>query len=131
MGLRRGELVRWSDVDLNEGTLRVQQTVRRVAGQLHELDAKTEDAEAVLPMPEATWLTLFERVSLSKSSIGRQTNPSTTKLPRPALSLPLRGLPGLLFMPATVPSDMAQYFGHNGAVVTGVAKRVPHRARKS
>lgn len=34
MGLRRGELVglRWSDVDLDEGTLRVQQTVQRVAG---------------------------------------------------------------------------------------------------
>lgn len=76
MGLRRGELVglRWSDVDLNEGTLRVQQTVQRVAGQLHELDAKTEDSEAVLPMLEVTWLTLFEPVSLSKSSIGRQSS---------------------------------------------------------
>ncbi|MER6591758.1 tyrosine-type recombinase/integrase [Micromonospora purpureochromogenes] len=31
MGLRRGELVglRWSDVDLDEGTLRVHQTVQR------------------------------------------------------------------------------------------------------
>jgi integrase len=62
MGLRRGELVglRWSDVDLNEGTLRVQQTVQRVAGTLHLLDAKTEDSEAVLPIPEVTWLALLE-----------------------------------------------------------------------
>ncbi|MEU0151086.1 tyrosine-type recombinase/integrase [Micromonospora fulviviridis] len=62
MGLRRGELVglRWSDVDLDEGTLRVQQTVQRVAGQLHVLDAKTEDSEAVLPLPEVTWLALLE-----------------------------------------------------------------------
>ncbi|TDB75222.1 site-specific integrase [Micromonospora sp. KC723] len=62
MGLRRGELVglRWSDVDLDEGTLRVHQTVQRVAGRLHVLDAKTEDSEAVLPLPEITWLTLLE-----------------------------------------------------------------------
>ncbi|GHJ12685.1 tyrosine-type recombinase/integrase [Micromonospora sp. AKA38] len=62
MGLRRGELVglRWSDVDLDDGTLRVQQTVQRVAGTLHVLDAKTEDSEAVLPLPEFTWLTLME-----------------------------------------------------------------------
>lgn len=62
MGLRRGELVglRWSDLDLDEGTLRVQQTVQRVAGQLHVQDAKTEDSEAVLPLPEVTWLTLLE-----------------------------------------------------------------------
>jgi len=62
MGLRRGELLglRWSDVDLDVGTLRVRQTVQRVAGQLHLLDAKTEDSEAVLPLPEATWLTLLE-----------------------------------------------------------------------
>ncbi|MGC4856109.1 site-specific integrase [Micromonospora sp. DT4] len=62
MSLRRGELVglRWSDLDLDEGTLRVQQTVQRVAGQLHVQDAKTEDSEAVLPLPEVTWLTLLE-----------------------------------------------------------------------
>ncbi|UFN94272.1 tyrosine-type recombinase/integrase [Micromonospora aurantiaca] len=62
MGLRRGELVglRWSDVNLDEGTLRVQQTVQRVAGTLHILDAKTEDSEAVLPLPEVTWLSLME-----------------------------------------------------------------------
>ncbi|MBQ1054210.1 site-specific integrase [Micromonospora sp. C32] len=62
MGLRRGELVglRWSDVDLDQGTLRVQQTVQRVAGTLHILDAKTEDSEAVLPLPEVTWLSLME-----------------------------------------------------------------------
>ena len=41
-------------------TLQVQQTVQRVAGRLHVLDAKTEDSEAVLPLPEVTWLTLME-----------------------------------------------------------------------
>jgi integrase len=64
MGLRRGELIglRWSDVDLDQGTLRVQQTVQRVAGKLHLLDAKTEDSEAVLPMPEWTWISLLEHL---------------------------------------------------------------------
>ncbi|WP_200210303.1 tyrosine-type recombinase/integrase [Micromonospora coerulea] len=69
MGLRRGELVglRWSDVDLDEGTLRVQQTVQRVAGKLHVLDAKTEDSEAVLPLPEVTWLALLEHQERQKA----------------------------------------------------------------
>lgn len=75
MGLRRGELVglRWSDVDLDEGTLRVQHTVQRVAGQLHVLDAKTEDSEAVLPLPEITWLTLLEhqeRQAAERAALG-------------------------------------------------------------
>ncbi|MFY1652482.1 tyrosine-type recombinase/integrase [Solwaraspora sp. WMMB762] len=62
MGLRRGELLglRWSDLDLDSGTLRVQQTVQRVAGRLHLLDAKTEESEAVLPLPDATWMALLE-----------------------------------------------------------------------
>ncbi|WP_370375569.1 tyrosine-type recombinase/integrase, partial [Micromonospora sp. HM5-17] len=62
MGLRRGELIglRWSDLDLDKGTLRVEQTVQRVAGKLQILGAKTEESEAVLPLPEVTWLTLLE-----------------------------------------------------------------------
>ena len=62
MGLRRGELLglRWSDVDLDTGTLHVRQTVQRVAGTLHLLDAKTEESEGTLPLPEWTWLTLLE-----------------------------------------------------------------------
>jgi len=62
MGLRRGELIglRWADIDLDRGTLRVQQTVQRVAGTLYLLDAKTEDSEGVLPLPEWTWLALLE-----------------------------------------------------------------------
>ncbi|MEN3613886.1 hypothetical protein AAH979_30580 [Plantactinospora sp. ZYX-F-223] len=37
----------------------LQQTVQRVAGHLHVLDAKTKDSEAVLPLPEVTWLALL------------------------------------------------------------------------
>jgi hypothetical protein len=38
----------------------VRQTVQRVAGTLYLLDAKTEDSEGVLPLPEWTWLALLE-----------------------------------------------------------------------
>jgi integrase len=60
MGLRRGELLglRWEDVDLDVGTLTIQQTVQRAGGKLHLQDAKTEGSEAVLPLPEITRATL-------------------------------------------------------------------------
>ncbi|MEU7908178.1 site-specific integrase [Actinoplanes sp. NPDC049118] len=62
MGLRRGELLgmRWSDLDLDTGTLTIEQTVQRVGGKLILSDAKTEDSEAPLPLPEWTWLVLLE-----------------------------------------------------------------------
>ncbi|MEU8656920.1 tyrosine-type recombinase/integrase [Actinoplanes philippinensis] len=62
VGLRRGELLglRWSDLDLDNGTLTVEQTVQRVGGQLLIAGAKTEDSESVLPLPEWTWLALMQ-----------------------------------------------------------------------
>jgi integrase len=65
MGLRRGELVglRWADVDMDRGTLRIQQTVQWVAGTLYLLDAKTEDSEGMLPLPEWTWRVLLKHKS--------------------------------------------------------------------
>ena len=62
MGLRRGELLgmRWSDLDLDNGTLTVEQTVQRAGGKLILSDAKTEDSEAPLPLPEWTWMVLLE-----------------------------------------------------------------------
>ena len=62
MGLRRGELlgIRWEDVDLANGTLSIEKTVQRAGGHLRLQDTKTEGSEAVLPLPEWTWLTLLE-----------------------------------------------------------------------
>jgi integrase len=62
IGLRRGELLglRWIDVDLDKGTLRIEKTVQRAAGELHIQDAKTESSESVLPLPEITRRTLVE-----------------------------------------------------------------------
>jgi integrase len=56
MGLRRGELLglRWVDLDLKKGTLRIEKTVQRARGKLHIQDAKTEASESVLPLPEMT-----------------------------------------------------------------------------
>jgi integrase len=62
MGLRRGELLglRWADVDLDNGTLMIEQTVQRTGGKLHLSDAKTEGSKSVLPLPEWTWMVLLE-----------------------------------------------------------------------
>jgi integrase len=62
VGLRRGELLglRWSDLNLDLGTLAVEQTVQRVGGKLVIAGAKTEDSESVLPLPEWTWLVLLQ-----------------------------------------------------------------------
>jgi integrase len=66
MGLRRGELLglRWIDVDLAKGTLRIEKTVQRAGGKLHIQDAKTESSESVLPLPEITRRTLEEHRDL-------------------------------------------------------------------
>jgi integrase len=63
MGLRRGELLgmRWTDLDLDKGTLTVGQTVQRTGGKLVLSDAKTESSESPIPLPEWTWLVLLEQ----------------------------------------------------------------------
>lgn len=70
MGLRRGELLgmRWSDLDLDNGTLMIEQTVQRVGGELVLSDAKTEGSEAPLPLPEWTWLVLLEHQEAQKAA---------------------------------------------------------------
>ncbi len=53
LGLRRAELLglRWEDVDLDEGTLEVEQTLQRVKGELAFVPAKTEGSERTVPLP--------------------------------------------------------------------------------
>lgn len=69
MGLRRGELLglRWADLDLDNGTLAIEQTVQRTGGKLHLSDAKTEGSESVLPLPEWTWMVLLEHQEAQKA----------------------------------------------------------------
>lgn len=53
LGLRRAELLglRWEDVDLDGGTLEIQQTLQRVKGELAFVPAKTEGSERTVPLP--------------------------------------------------------------------------------
>jgi integrase len=56
VGLRRGELLglRWSDVDLGNGTLTVRQTVQRVRGRLEFTAPKTDRSRRTVPVPAQT-----------------------------------------------------------------------------
>jgi len=54
MGLRRSELVglRWDDIDLEKGLLRVRQTLQRVDGQLQVFPSKSQRSRRTVPLPE-------------------------------------------------------------------------------
>jgi integrase len=53
LGLRRGEILglHWSDVDIDAGTLRVNQALLRVNGKLLLSEPKTEKSRRALPLP--------------------------------------------------------------------------------
>ena len=53
LGLRRSELLglRWSDIDLDNATLRVNYGLQRFEGKLHLMEPKTEKSRRVLPLP--------------------------------------------------------------------------------
>jgi integrase len=53
-GLRQGELLglRWSDVDLQAGTLTVRQSLQRVDGKLQAVEPKTPRSRRTVPLPE-------------------------------------------------------------------------------
>ena len=51
-GLRRGELLglKWSDIDLEHGSLRVQRQIARIDGEIVEGPLKTKNAYRTLPL---------------------------------------------------------------------------------
>jgi integrase len=51
-GLRRGELLglKWSDIDLKKGDLRVQRQIGRIDGKIIEMPLKTKNAYRTLPL---------------------------------------------------------------------------------
>ena len=55
-GLRRGELLglKWSDIDLEKGDLRVQRQIGRIDGKIIEMPLKTKNAYRTLPLAEDT-----------------------------------------------------------------------------
>ena len=55
-GLRRGELLglKWEDIDLEHGSLRVKRQVARIDGEIVEAPLKTKNAYRTLPLAEDT-----------------------------------------------------------------------------
>lgn len=62
-GLRRGELLglKWEDVDLQRGDLRVRRQVSRINGEVVEAPLKTKNAYRTLPLAEDTVSVLKEQ----------------------------------------------------------------------
>lgn len=65
-GLRRGEVlgIRWCDVDLSHGVLRIRQQVQRINGKLEQIDLKTDSSRRDEPL-----LTRAREVLLDQRSI--------------------------------------------------------------
>jgi integrase len=53
-GMRQGELLglRWPDVDLDAGTIRVRQAVQKIDGEWHFVEPKSANGRRTLPLPE-------------------------------------------------------------------------------
>ena len=62
-GLRRGELLglKWEDLDLERGDLRVKRQVARINGEVVEAPLKTKNAYRTLPLAEDTVSVLLEQ----------------------------------------------------------------------
>ena len=56
IGLRRGELLglKWEDIDLNQGVLRVKRQISRINGEVVEAPLKTKNTYRTLPLAEDT-----------------------------------------------------------------------------
>jgi integrase len=75
LGLRRGEVLglRWVDVDIDDGVIRVRQTVQRVDGKLVFAPPKTRRSRRSIPLPAATVQVLQEhreRQAAEKATAG-------------------------------------------------------------
>src|SRR4029079_3022395 len=75
MGLREGDVLglRWSDLDLDTGTLRVAQALQRVDGQLIVKEPKTAKSRRTLRLPQAAKEALTvhrEQQSLERAAAG-------------------------------------------------------------
>lgn len=62
-GLRRGELLglKWEDIDLERGGLRVRRQISRIDGEITEAPLKTKNAYRTLPLAEDAVSVRFEQ----------------------------------------------------------------------
>lgn len=62
-GLRRGELLglKWEDIDLEQGSLRVRRQIARIDGEIVEAPLKTKNSYRTLPLAEGTVAILNEQ----------------------------------------------------------------------
>ena len=69
-GLRRGELLglKWEDIDLEKGNLRVKRQVARIDGEIVEAPLKTKNAYRTLPQAEDTIQVLKQQRKKTVSS---------------------------------------------------------------
>ena len=69
-GLRRGELLglKWEDIDLERGDLRVRRQISRINGEVVEAPLKTKNAYRTLPLAEDTVSVLLEQKKKTGSS---------------------------------------------------------------
>ncbi len=78
-GLRRGELLglKWEDIDLERGDLRVRRQIARINGEVVEAPLKTKNAYRTLPLAEDT-IGVLEAAEEKTGAAASGYSPSTT-----------------------------------------------------
>jgi integrase len=76
MGLRRSELLglRWEDIDLDAGVLRVRRTLQRVDGHLQVFPTKTARSQRTMPLPGSVKAALVEHRQRQQEERERAAN---------------------------------------------------------
>lgn len=112
-GLRRGELLglKWTDVDLDRGILKIQRVISRQNGKVVEAPLKTKNAYRTLPLSADA----IDVLKMQKCKIGNSewVFPSSTSPPTPssrrrkqwAISYPVR------YRPFRYPLPLGSAFG--------------------
>ena len=85
-GLRRGELLglKWEDIDLERGDLRVRRQIARINGEVVEAPLKTKNAYRTLPLAEDTIAFWKHRGRKRGAASGYSPAPRAGRSPRTA-----------------------------------------------
>ena len=85
-GLRRGELLglKWEDLDLDRGDLRVRRQIARINGEVVEAPPKTKNAYRTLPLAKDTIDVLDQQKRKSGQVLGYSQAPQAAPCPQTA-----------------------------------------------